>query len=275
MHCMIVMIGVVMVMTEKCMSVQKFPSGISVTQAKKDAKKLAKSSELKLSKAQDLIAFKHGRTSWAVLINQLSTQNSLSLHFNKGEQQLNFPKEKSFTIVEGVSGAGKSVLLIEAASQMIKAGHPVVYFTCGLSMVHPSDLALQAVIQQQKMNPDLFRVYDFLDENIDLESFKLNGSILLIDEVAAFFDEYSFDLVNDLLKASMHTIVACQDLRDIDLHLSNDNMSTKIIQMLLFDDVKVTKFGEKLECERDQFVEFLAVKDELIQKFSLSLNGNF
>ena len=73
----------------------------------------------------------------------------------------------------------------------------------------------------------------------------------------------------------MHTIVACQDLRDIDLHLSNDNMSTKIIQMLLFDDVKVTKFGEKLECERDQFVEFLAVKDELIQKFSLSLNGNF
>lgn len=257
------------------MSVQIFPSGISVTQAKKDAKKLAKSSELKLSKAQDLIAFKHGRTSWATLINQLSTQNSLSLRFNKGERQLNFPKEKSFTIVEGFSGTGKSVLLIEAASQMIKAGYPVVYLTCGLSMVHPSDLAGQAVIQQGKMNHDLFCVYDFLDENLDLTSFKLNGSILIIDEIAAFFDEYSFDLVNELLKASMHTIVACQDLRDIDLYLSNGNMSSNSIQMLLLDDVKVTKFGEKLERERDQFVEFLVVKDELTQKFSLNLNENF
>ncbi|MBO1897591.1 ATP-binding protein [Shewanella sp. BF02_Schw] len=254
------------------MSVQMFPSGISVTQAKKDAKKLAKSSGLQLSEAQNLTAFKHGRTSWAALVNQLSTQNSLSLHFNQGEKKLNFPKEKSFTIVEGVSGSGKSVILIEAAAQMNKAGYPVVYLTCDLSKVSPSDLAGQAVIQQQKTNPDLFLVYDFLDEDLDLASFWLNGSILIIDEIAAFFEKYSSDLVNDLLKASKHTIVACQEIRDIDRHLSNCNISNECIQMLFLNDVKATHFGQKIERERGKFVEFLAVNDELTHKFSLSLN---
>jgi hypothetical protein len=269
---MIVMIGVIIVMTEKCMSVQMFPSGISVTQAKKDAKKLAKLSDLQLSEAQNLIAFKHGRTSWAALVNQLSTQNSLSLHFNQGEQKLNFPKEKSFTIVEGMPGSGKSVFLIEAAAQMNKAGYPVVYFSSCISMVFPSDLAGQAVIQHQRMNPDLFRVCDFSDEDLDLASFELNGSILIIDEIAAFFDKYSSDLINDLLKASKHTIVACQDVRDIDRHLSNCNIPNESIQKLFLDDVKATYFGEKLERERGKFVEFLAVNDELTHKFSLSLN---
>jgi hypothetical protein len=45
-----------------------FPSGLSLLQAKKDAKKMAKEKNVPLSEAQSLIAMKHSRSSWAQAI---------------------------------------------------------------------------------------------------------------------------------------------------------------------------------------------------------------
>lgn len=91
------------------MSVMRLPTGISVDQAKKDAKKLAKELDVNLSEAQDAVAQKHSRSSWAAMMNMLNNHHQLSVSLKQSfftKEVMKFPGHKSLTTVVGQSGSG-------------------------------------------------------------------------------------------------------------------------------------------------------------------------
>lgn len=79
--------------------VERLPSGISVIQAKKDAKSLAESKGINRSEALDQIAFLHGRSKWSTLMEQLSKQSVLTYRFNG--KPLTISEDKSLLWIVG------------------------------------------------------------------------------------------------------------------------------------------------------------------------------
>lgn len=267
MHCMVMIMGVVITMKEKCMSVLTLPSGISIRQAKRDAKTLSKTNGVQLSKAQDLIAFKHGRSSWATLINQLATQKSLALSFNDHKQILSFPEGKTLSIIEGRVGFGKTVLLIEIASQWVNAGYPIIYLSTGFSQ---NELLQLKQLSSSSLSQNLLKVLDFNDPKLDLVSFKLDGAILLIDEFETLLRVFPSVLINDILKTSLHTIISVQSYENMKTNLGGSVIHINNKQMFLLGDSS-DRFGITLRTERNKLIECQFVSEIKQQTFNLQL----
>ena len=264
---MVMIMGVVIAMKEKCMSALTLPSGISIRQAKRDAKTLSKTNGIQLSKAQNLIAFKHGRSSWATLINQLATQNALELSFNNHEQKLSFPEGKTLSIIEGRVNSGKTALLMDIASQLVKAGYPITYLCTGLSKTE--SLRLKELSSKTKINCPII-IHDLKDPNLDFTSIALDGSILLIDEFETMLRVVPIALIHDILKTSLHTIITVQAYADVEQQLGNSGFPIHNLQMFVLG-VKASRFGIVLLHESNKFIEFLYVSKSKTQIHTIKL----
>ena len=210
---------------------RKLPSGITITQAKKDAKKLAEAQSILLSKAQDLIAFQHGRAKWPVLMQQINQQAKIS--FNNGDNLIFLPPEKyqnTFTLLTGEPGAGKSVLLAEIAAQLVLAGQKVTYLSYRFpseKTYMPVDYAERCFVKLSVDYPDLFNIYSSA-----LEDLELNGAVLLIDDMDVIQRRYSTEAIIDLLRCSMHSLISCQCFDDLHKSIQEWQPSDGIVQVV-------------------------------------------
>lgn len=194
------------------MSVMRLPTGLSVTQAKKDAKKLSKEKSIKQSEALDLIAFDNGRASWADLMHQAKSQSNLSARVNSDTGDgsiLELPSEKSITVVSGVAATGKSTLMKDFSMQWMEMKHPIVCISR-----YESDW-----VNFADKHPTLFRFIDVdgVQSPTDLSSVCLDGAILLIDELNSLLSDWILPTIpvediQTLISCSKHTVVSSQSL---------------------------------------------------------------
>ncbi len=121
----------------------RFNSGLSLSQARKDAKALAKKNGIKLSEAQNIIAIEHTGMKWSKAIKSLAsrqlipTSDVTSAFTFTGSTEtstlqldhasLTFQRNRLLGLIVGSPGAGKSVLALEFIRQHLNNSLPVIY----------------------------------------------------------------------------------------------------------------------------------------------------
>ena len=214
------------------MTLQSLPSGISVTQAKKDAKKLSKKLGIPLSEAQNKIAFKHSRSVWAKAISQSKLDHHFQLSFQSGclsKSRVieNIEVQESISVILGMPGAGKTVLLLEIASQCLKQGLPVTLLSTNsfddLAVIPELSIDEEYTHQLKNEYGDRFTIINPFDSkgNLAIDQLSLNGDVLLIDDCDYIFingietsEKKDLDLQSfrSLIKASRFTFIALQTI---------------------------------------------------------------
>lgn len=264
---------------------KKLPTGLSVSQAKKDAKRLAKESNIPLSKALDQIAFKHSRSDWATAMNQLKTLDKLSviLRQDDGEMlHLDFSGRNALMKIIGQSGSGKSVLALEFASQFLASGIPVVYLGADISEMYHAGIATNNLA---KKYPNLFTAItiDELIRTVSIDEITLNGAVLIIDETSIFSSRSEYGVstgkILDLINTSMKTILAAQVLSDMEpllndsLDLNNKNNIVVALPSSYYCDPDLPYISEvsELKKEKNKHIELIWAKNGEIQKLRFEL----
>ncbi len=207
----------------------RFPTGLSVEQAKKDAKQFAKNNHSALSKGQNAIAFVHGRSSWSTLIQRIKKPLSLI----PGQAPFDNRKHnRALLAIMGNAGSGKTTLMLNSALHLLQSGERVVmissseYHAVNSGRIHNESKPslLKTIITS---HPDRFSLID--PENTACVEVMLNGAVLMISEDAMLNNAKNPEF-EKLLKASMHTIVCISRLSDLKLSAGN-----------LFDDERVER----------------------------------
>lgn len=203
----------------------RFSTGVSVTQAKKDAKRLSKSNDIPLHKALDIVANKHHGEPWNKSINKLSGGDSFSftLHgcIEEGPTQIQLSREEPLGIIDGMSGSGKSMLALSIAASFLDAGGSV-YYLPGVEKVSfkesPFDLAHNYSLHLN----DHYRTFSFIDgRSFDVLTGKTypKNALFIIDETFYFgSDSKSFagSIVETLYKHDAYVLLVSQHLEDIE-----------------------------------------------------------
>ncbi len=123
----------------------RFKSGLSISQARKDAKALSKRNGIKLSEAQNIIAMQHSGMKWSKAIKTLSTLQPIptdvftfKFPYQGATENTPLPLERGFiafarnrpvALIVGTPGTGKSVLAMDFAKQHLNNSLPVIYLT--------------------------------------------------------------------------------------------------------------------------------------------------
>lgn len=276
------------------MSVMRLPTGISVDQAKKDAKKLAKELDVNLSEAQDAVAQKHSRSSWAAMMNMLNNHHQLSVSLKQSfftKEAMKFPGHKSLTTVVGQSGSGKTLLLLEFASQWLKLGVPVVYI--GLSGEERNQempdwmLDVKAASALRKRYGNLVRFYSW---NVTLSDLKLDGAVLILEEPYHLLSKNDPHDYRALINTSLHTFIGCQSIDETkpftsDLkNISDDNLHFIVLPTHEYDWERLSLFNQRLaeaigesdrlERKANEFTEFLSISKTEVGKLRFRLKDH-
>ena len=113
----------------------RFPSGITVDQAKKDARRLSKSLNISRSQALDQTAKENGLgMSWGQAIACLKSGRLplATYHLPLREESVNHLvsifKDRPLITITGPSGSGKSVLALDIARQHLEQQTGMVYY---------------------------------------------------------------------------------------------------------------------------------------------------
>ncbi|MBV7514576.1 ATP-binding protein [Pseudomonas sp. PDM25] len=113
----------------------RFPSGATIDQVKKDAKKLAKAQNIPLNQAQDAAALKHGLAlPWNRVNEWLARQRgsaiaSFSLPLDSGETKIvNLTSEQPLIMICGRVGCGKSTTALVLAGQAMATSKARLFF---------------------------------------------------------------------------------------------------------------------------------------------------
>ncbi len=278
------------------MSVNRLPTGVSVIQAKKDAKRLANKSEISLAQAQNEVALKHGRADWPTLMNQLKTQNDLSVTLQQSflnKVTLDFPENKSLNIVVGQSGSGKSLLLLEFAAQWLQKGFPVIYLGADVANAEKIPTQFHGAIATRFLSskyPDLFKTIAIstFDKEFSLDDLMLDGAVLIVDEIDLMLDgafltadeilhmvntemnSITVQKMHKLINCSMHTFLGLQVLvekQEIISNLKNvtdDNTRLIILKGSVPDIYEYTPF----EYDRQVMTEEVEQLEQIRNKYT-------
>ena len=178
----------------------RFQSGVSVPQARKDAKKLAKKENIPLHKALDVVALKNSGLSWNKAIKDINTipidgygedlLASFALKTQSGNAIIfSLSKRNPVAYIVGMSGSGKSVSSLLLAEQHLCAGKNVVYLPGhDMPMTSPitQDMAHKKAIDLVSQFPDRFRISNGdAPTNISSLNFKPK-TLVIIDELWMF-----------------------------------------------------------------------------------------
>ena len=183
----------------------RFPSGLTVTQAKKDAKKLAKAESIKLHEAQDRTSRSNGlNMSWNKALAWLERQPkplmsfrlSLNSERNEGTSHhlIDLYPEAPVVLIAGTTGSGKSVIALELAHQAITKSAIRTYYCTMQGLIFEAatgsqDINSKQIGYLQQNFPNHFHIHSFSRGVSPLESMDnevTEGSLLIIDEVALF-----------------------------------------------------------------------------------------
>jgi hypothetical protein len=248
------------------------PKGISIRQAKKDAKKLAKKNDIKLTQAQDIIAFKHNRSTWAVAMQQMKRPPITLKFINRelGTDKITFPVYSSFLSFVGEYSTNKTLLLLEIMEQVLKQQIPVTYLSSGDPITniepHPNrnfEVTIEEIRRMfeglVKKYPEQLNVMDARSESCHLPNIVLNGGLLVIEESQHVCNANSKAEVKDLLLCSKHTLMYEQKLEDFsDEYIPQDILYDGAEQMFMTAptnrDLDIL-FQGKSDAEEDDFLE--------------------
>ena len=116
-------------------NVNRFPSGATLDQVKKDAKKLARTQNIPLNQAQDAAALKHGLAMpWNRVNEWLKSQRvsaiaSFTLPLDSGETKVvNLTCEQPLVMICGWVGCGKSTTALVLAGQAMAKSKARLFF---------------------------------------------------------------------------------------------------------------------------------------------------
>lgn len=215
---------------------ERLPSGISVTQAKKDAKSLAESKSISRSEALDQVAFLHGRSKWATLMEQLSKQSVLTYRFN--DKPLTISEDKSLLWIVGQPGSGKSSLLTEMAEQLLRNGHKVLMLT-------------KERVDLSHRNCTILNVDD---KGFDLSKAYIDGAVVLVDDINRLFNnefrpsnKYQFTGpdIEQFFRCAKHVVVTSEDLAGARHFNSNIKPSLQLLHLQNFA-IRERRFASSL-----------------------------
>lgn len=279
------------------MSSMRLPTGIFVAQAKKYAKRLAKSSGTNLSSAQNQIARNHCRADWAVMMHMLDTQSQLNAVFKQNffsKEVITFPAHKSLTLMLGETGAGKTLLLLEVIAQWLKQSIPVLLIdSVGIPPKVPDGLPddfgldARAVRHLKEIYPSLLQIYSGID--VDFDSLQLNGAVLVIDELATLLQFGGVSKIQQLINTSMHTVIAGQSVQEALLlasdlkNIRDENLHFLILETNIQDVMALSELMpwvdlrielSSLTSKRNEFTEFLSVTVGQVSKLRFKLHDH-
>lgn len=234
----------------------QFQSGITLTQARKDAKKLAKSEGLPLHKALDNIAEQHHGQSWSKSVRSLKTSASalsltLKAMVDSEQVTIQLTQGEPLCIIDGYPGSGKTIAALSMAEHHLKQGFAVHYFA-GYDMADKAtpqseDVALDLALAFER-EYDGFCIYRGRNlaniQNADCEE----HSLVIIDEANAFNDDQQFtNVLINLLRAKQCFVVLLS--QRIELLSSIDELLTYLACVM---------FGKRDNASMKRNVSFLA-----------------
>ncbi|MCG7952653.1 MAG: AAA family ATPase [Candidatus Thiodiazotropha endolucinida] len=219
--------------------IERFHTGLSVEQAKKDAKKLAKDKSIPLHVAQDIIAHEKIGMSWSkamFLRCKKSHDNSSDLATfvlsrDKGNVvTCSLTKDTPVAYIAGRSGCGKSVVATELAIQHLISGKPVTYFPgydIPLEPLEPSmDLAHYNILTLKKTYPELFQVIPGRGEEVLGKLKATNGSLVVLDEAWMLLGKQpASPVLSRILAQGAGIVIIGQALSDFPGDLSIDKVA--------------------------------------------------
>ena len=163
----------------------RFPSGATIDQVKKDAKKLTKAQNIPLNQALDASALKHGLAlPWHRVQEWLAAQRraaiaSFTLPLDDGESKIvNMTYERPLVMVCGRVGCGKSSTALVLAAQVMARSKARVYF------VTPRPAGWPPVVWDTLIQDYAGRCFEVGNvHNLDMALFNPTaGDIVILDE---------------------------------------------------------------------------------------------
>lgn len=199
----------------------RLPTGITVQQAKKDAKFLAKRDGITQSAALDIVANRHGLSNWPPLMQLLNQHSHLQfmLHDDNGAPYtLSIKGTKTLTSIVTTYGGGKTTLLLELIKQLVSKGISVTMLTDmmddGITQRFKSEVTLHSLYAA---HPDKITIIRSQDKHDNLINTPLRGGVLLIDSLEFVSSWLGKENIAALMNKSVHTIISCLSIKTIDL----------------------------------------------------------
>lgn len=274
----------------------RLPTGLSITQAKKDAKKLVKQSKIALFEAQNIVARKHSRSDWPTMMESINKKSTLSVSLKQSSltrDTIQFPSQKSVTTVVGPPARGKTLLLLEFSAQWLKQGIPVVYIgslDIKSSSIPDHRLDVQAASRLKSQHGSLFRIFD---NQAAISSIKLDGAVLIIEELNYLFGLFgSIDPADlrELINTSFHTFIGCHDIVETKLltyelkNICDENLHFIVMMRMhfsIFDNLfDFHSLTSNLETDSEaltttgDYREFLSVSNKVVRKLRFRLKDH-
>lgn len=216
----------------------RLPSGVTIDQAKKDAKKRAKSLSIPLYQAQDEVARSNGlHCSWSEGMKHLNGDGRPLANFKIGPRHVQLTREKPVAPIIGSTGSGKSVASLILAEQHLKAGGQVVWATFSLpepGAVYPGDLIpgfARALVAAYRG----FTVLPIDDGKGLIDRLQVQpNTLIIIDEVALLRQCDGADRVLDFCKEHDCTVLLLSQTGADPVHYGwDDHKADKVAFMLL------------------------------------------
>lgn len=229
------------------------PNGLSITQLKKDAKRLKKETGISLSEAQKHIAKERtGFPSWSSLIETCNRYNGSLQRFNlthigsKNPNSFATFKQKPVVMVEGEIGTGKTILthrLLTASNltgkkllicdfKSLKKEYRTSYRNDNLNDKPYDGIHLHAY--EDFENGLCWSLFDSSGYLVELHKLLLSGdySVLLIDEMVRLDKEENLPLIEAILDTcsskGISAIIATQLLNAKTERLLTEYISAEI-----------------------------------------------
>ncbi|MCG7884397.1 MAG: hypothetical protein AB2669_08150 [Candidatus Thiodiazotropha endolucinida] len=213
----------------------RFDSGLSISQAKKDAKKLAKAKDIPLHEALDIIAIENAGLSWnkaMYRVNGVSEVGTISCRLARfvfsihkvsesNDVECFLSKQTPVALINGMSGSGKTVAALCLAEQHVQKKHKVFYLP-GYDMPrnktpYPGDIGHQKALDMMSRYPGYFQVIDG-DNPSTIEKLDLvPNALVVIDEVWMFSRKGDIgDALNTVFDKGAGIIAVGQSIHDND-----------------------------------------------------------
>lgn len=210
----------------------RFPTGITVAQAKKDAKALAKSQTFTLSEALDMVARRNGIDKpWSKAVAWLADNDDRIASFKLPlptcrSHIVDVPNYAPLVVIAGQAGCGKSILAVELARQHL-SNNPSARLDwmspIGLRSIEATDASRSRCMPEHMLealdirHPGRVQFSEFDPESHFPGENAPAGSMVVIDDASLFplLDSHLPKWISAALERRIVLVVCVQHLLDL------------------------------------------------------------